>query len=430
MKAAIYIRVSTTDQALHGYSLNAQEELLRSYAKANNMTIVGVYADEGISASKALHKRKAILQLLDDAEQGKVDVILFKDLSRWSRNPSQFYAVQDMLDKCSVSWIAVDQPNLETVSASGKLIVGIHISVAAHEAQQTGERIKFVQNAQLREGYYPFPDKCVPLGYKNVRTADGHMKLTVDPEKGEVVKELFRVFLMTGNRQRCIEKAAEMGVRVTKDMMTNMVRNRTYLGEVRGMKGFVEPLISEEDWNTIQQILSHRNYTRRTDTYIFSSLCRCGVCGGSMYGTTNTSSLSIWYRCDRCKHNMISQKKLEPKVLDEVDEYVHDLEIHAQSRKAVKQTDVKKLRGKLDRLNELYIEGNISKAEYERRRTALEAQISTLTAVKGNMPKVFNGTWKEAYKRLDEVKKNVLWKSVVDCIIVNADKTISIKFAP
>jgi hypothetical protein len=127
---------------------------------------------------------------------------------------------------------------------------------------------------------------------------------------------------------------------------------------------------------------------------------------------------------------MISQKKLEPKVLDEVDEYVHDLEIHAQSRKAVKQTDVKKLRGKLDRLNELYIEGNISKAEYERRRTALEAQISTLTAVKGNVPKVFNGTWKEAYKRLDEVKKNVLWKSVVDCIIVNADKTISIKFAP
>lgn len=127
---------------------------------------------------------------------------------------------------------------------------------------------------------------------------------------------------------------------------------------------------------------------------------------------------------------MISQKKLEPKVLDEVDEYVHDLEIHAQSRKAVKQTDVKKLRGKLDRLNELYIEGNISKSEYERRRTALEAQISTLTAVKGNVPKVFNGPWKEAYKRLDEVKKNVLWKSVVDCIIVNADKTISIKFAP
>ena len=149
-----------------------------------------------------------------------------------------------------------------------------------------------------------------------------------------------------------------------------------------------------------------------------------------MYGTTNTSSLSIWYRCDRCKHNMISQKKLEPKVLDEVDEYVHDLEIHAQSRKAVKQTDVKKLRGKLDRLNELYIEGNISKAEYERRRTALEAQISTLTAVKGNVPKVFNGPWKEAYKRLDEVKKNVLWKSVVNFIIVNADKTISIKFAP
>ena len=117
-------------------------------------------------------------------------------------------------------------------------------------------------------------------------------------------------------------------------------------------------------------------------------------------------------------------------ILDEVDEYVHDLEIHAQARKAVKQVDVKKLRGKIDRLNELYIEGNISKAEYERRRTALEAQISTLTAVKGNVPKVFNGPWKEAYKKLDGIKKNVLWKSVIDQIVVNADKTISIKFAP
>lgn len=431
MKAAIYIRVSSQEQTMPGhYSLSAQEELCREYAKEHQMQVYKVYADEGISASKSLLKRKALLEMLEDAEKGKFQCILFKDITRWSRNASNYYKVQDRLDKCKVGWISVQQPYLETMTPTGRFQVSVMLGTSQLEAEQTGERIKFVQDAQLREGYYPFPDKCVPLGYKNVRTADGHMKLTVDPEKSEVVKELFRVFLMTGNRQRCIEKAAEMGVRVTKDMMTNMVRNRTYLGEVRGMKGFVEPLISEEDWNTIQQILSHRNYTRRTDTYIFSSLCRCGVCGGSMYGTTNTSSLSIWYRCDRCKHNMISQKKLEPKVLDEVDEYVHDLEIHAQSRKAVKQTDVKKLRGKLDRLNELYIEGNISKSEYERRRTALEAQISTLTAVKGNMPKVFNGTWKEAYKRLDEVKKNVLWKSVVDCIIVNADKTISIKFAP
>ena len=430
MKVAGYIRVSSVEQAVSGLSLPAQRELIEAYCKEHDHELVKIYADEGVSASKELHKRKALLSMLDDVEKGKVDLIVFKDITRWSRNSKQYWMVQDRLDKCKVGWVSVQQPYLETLTPTGRFQVSVMLGTSQLEAEQTGERIKFVQDAQLREGYYPFPDKCVPLGYKNVRTADGHMKLTVDPEKGEVVKELFRVFLLTGNRQRCIEKAAEYGVHVTKDMMRNMVRNRTYLGEVRGMKGFVEPLISEEDWSTIQQILSHRNYTRRKDDYIFSSLCRCGVCGGSMYGTTNTDSLAIWYRCDRCKHNMISQKKLEPKVLDEVDEYVHDLEIHAQSRKAVKQTDVKKLRGKLDRLNELYIEGNISKAEYERRRTALEAQISTLTAVKGNVPKVFNGPWKEAYKRLDGIKKNILWKSVIDQIVVNADKTISIKFAP
>ena len=78
-KAALYIRVSTTDQALHGYSLSAQEELLRRYA------------DEGISGHVLLEKRPEIMRLLSDAEKGKFAVVLFKDITRWSRNASSYY---------------------------------------------------------------------------------------------------------------------------------------------------------------------------------------------------------------------------------------------------------------------------------------------------------------------------------------------------
>jgi len=428
MKAAIYIRVSSQEQAMPGhYSLSAQEELCRTYAKDNKMEVTAVYADEGISASKSLLKRKALLAMLEDAEKGKFSCILFKDITRWSRNASSYYKVQERLDRCKVGWISVQQPYLETMTPTGRFQVSIMLGTAQLEAEQTGERIKFVQESQLREGYFPFPDHCLPLGYKTQRTEDGHLKVVVDEEKREAVKAIFETYLATGNRQRCIERAADLGLTVTKDQMRWMMKNRVYLGEVRGMKGFCEPLITEEQFALIQQILSHRNYTSPRD-YTFSSLCRCGACGGRMYGTTNTSSGSIWYRCDTCKHNMISEKKLEPKVLDEVDDYVHDLQIHARTK--TKVPDVKKLRGKLDRLNELYIEGNISKAEYARRKTALEAQISSLTAVKGNVTKAFEGPWKEAYRALDSTKKNILWKSVVDEIVVNADKTISIKFAP
>ena len=77
LRAASYIRVSTSEQALHGYSLQAQKEYLESYALSHGMRIVACFADEGQTARKELKKRKAIRELLQIVEQEKIDVILF-----------------------------------------------------------------------------------------------------------------------------------------------------------------------------------------------------------------------------------------------------------------------------------------------------------------------------------------------------------------
>ena len=116
MKAAGYIRVSTVDQATNGLSLAAQKDLLERYAKEHDMTLIGIYADEGKSAAKSLEKREALLRMIADAEMGKFDVILFKDITRWSRNSAQYFKVQERLDACKVGWIAVEQPYLETMT--------------------------------------------------------------------------------------------------------------------------------------------------------------------------------------------------------------------------------------------------------------------------------------------------------------------------
>ena len=151
MRAAGYIRVSTAEQAMHGFSLDAQKELIERYAEDHGMKLVGVYADEGKSASKALARRPELLRMVADAESGQFDTILFKDLTRWSRNPSQFYAIQDRLDAAKVSWIAIEQPSLETQTAAGRFNVGIHISVAALESANTSERIKFVNASRVQK---------------------------------------------------------------------------------------------------------------------------------------------------------------------------------------------------------------------------------------------------------------------------------------
>ena len=86
MRAALYIRVTSEEQARHGLSLQEQRDALTRYAKANKMTVVGIYEDAGISARKPYKKRPALLRLLDDCKAGKVDTILFIKLDRWFRN--------------------------------------------------------------------------------------------------------------------------------------------------------------------------------------------------------------------------------------------------------------------------------------------------------------------------------------------------------
>ena len=127
-KAALYIRVSTAEQTLHGYSLAAQEELLRGYADEHNMTVYDLYADQGKSASKSLEKRTELLRLLADAKAGRFQVVLFKDITRWSRNAAAYYKVQEILDGAKVGWIAVEQPYLETLTPTGRFQVSVTFS--------------------------------------------------------------------------------------------------------------------------------------------------------------------------------------------------------------------------------------------------------------------------------------------------------------
>ena len=101
-RAALYIRVSTEEQAKHGYSLTEQAHDLRQYAEQHGYIIIGIYADEGISARKALSRRKALQRLLDDVRAGVVNIIIFKALCQlsWKKFFKKFsrQAASDELD--------------------------------------------------------------------------------------------------------------------------------------------------------------------------------------------------------------------------------------------------------------------------------------------------------------------------------------------
>ena len=100
LKVGLYDRVSHDEQALYGDSLRTQKEALRKYAKEKNYIIVGEYTDDGYTATQL--NRPGLQRLLDDVRAGKIDMILFTKIDRWSRGVRNYYKLQDILDEHKV----------------------------------------------------------------------------------------------------------------------------------------------------------------------------------------------------------------------------------------------------------------------------------------------------------------------------------------
>lgn len=421
MNAAGYIRVSTTDQATSGLSLQAQRDLLTRYAMEHGMTLIEIYADEGKSAAKSLEKREALLRMLRDAESGKFECILFKDITRWSRSSSQYFAVQERLDACHVGWIAVEQPYLETVTPTGRFQVSVMLGTSQLEADQTAQRIKFCQDAEVARGYYPFPPHAAPFGFTTEKR-DGHNHLIPKPGEAEVVKAIYETFLRTGNVTRTAEMLlSKYGISKIPSNLSRTIQNPIYKGEFRGVPQFCEPLVSSEDWERAQRIGRHPIHKSKHD-YVFSGITYCGICGEKMRWNAPDG-----YKLARClnHYNTITEKEMERQVIAQVEPELNRYRIELQRRPP--QVKLKqRYEAKLKRLTDLYVDGVITREEFDERRRETQALMKEVeTPVAPELPL----NWKNLYFELSDAQKNVLWKTAVDHFDVK-DKRVSIAFEP
>lgn len=135
-RAALYIRVSTEEQAMHGYSLDAQREALTHYARNHGMEISSIYIDDGVTARKSFRVRPQFNRMLQDVQADKLDIILFIKLDRWFRNVSDYYEVQKILDAHNVDWAATEE-QYDTTTANGRLNLNIRLAIAQDESGRT-----------------------------------------------------------------------------------------------------------------------------------------------------------------------------------------------------------------------------------------------------------------------------------------------------
>lgn len=443
LRAALYERVSTEEQALHGYSIQTQRETLEEFCNEKGYKIVGHYTDEGISGAKPPLKRPALKQLLDDVAAGKIDIILFTKLDRWFRSIEQYYKVQEILERYNVAWKTILE-DYNTDTADGRLKVNIMLSVAANERERTSERIKVVMQNKWKNKVAAFGGAHTTMGYIRQKDENGVWRLVKDPETQHIIEEFWDMMIKYNNLYKVGSYINNKYHLNRADITYRRIRdNELYTGEYRGTKGFCEPYISREEWLRIKDRPNVKK-TPKNKTYIFTGLVRCPDCGGrlaSYYSLRDGQIKHKGYRCARGKFgnctykNSVSEKKIEKFLLNglikKLEQNILDIETRQAAVKKQPKTDTAKLKEKLRKLNVIYMAGGKTDEEYLREAAELKALIDKanqepqivnkdLTPLK----ELLKTDWKALYTTMDEEHRRAFWRGLIKVIYVKGNNVI------
>lgn len=397
MRVALYARVSTEEQAVHGLSIDAQLAALKEAYPSGEE-----FVDLGISARKPISKRPELQRLLRMVERDQFDLIVFTKLDRWTRNIREYYKAQDILDAHSVAWRALHE-DYETETASGRLKTNIMLAVAQDEADRTSERIKAVFEEKRRKGLVTSGGVALGLAVENGKLVPG-----ADADR---VREIFRTYISTRSMRAVAKRTG-----YTTSGVQYLLDNENYLNT---------GVIDASTWETVRNIRATRQqrHVRSDRVYLFSSIVFCPYCGTRL--TSLWSKGHIYYRCrkkaeGKCPGIRFREEKLEEYLLSNLMPYVDGvlLEVDEKQKKPV---DVAALKRKRDRLTDLYMDDLIDRAKYEKEYTDLADQIAKAEREPKPPDRAEILTALETYRTLSRPAKKAFWSTLIKSIVPDGD---------
>ncbi|MBT3404919.1 recombinase family protein [archaeon] len=238
---AIYVRVSTEEQAKEGLSVDAQIDKCQAFCKARGWEIYRVYKDAGFSAGKM--ERPAMELLLRDANEKKFQIILVYKIDRFSRKLKDLIMVLEDLKQKNINFTSVTE-QIDTTSAMGEAFFQIIGVFAQLERGMVKERVKLAFERKIKLGESL---NRAPFGY-----IYQNKKLVPDPENAQNLKEIFELWNAGINYKEICNKFG-----ISKSSVYQIVKNPIYLGKIKYKdklyKGKHKPLISEELFNEINK---------------------------------------------------------------------------------------------------------------------------------------------------------------------------------
>ncbi|HEL1978113.1 TPA: recombinase family protein [Streptococcus suis] len=326
-RVAGYARVSTD----HEDQATSYESQMRYYSEYINgrddWEFVKMYSDEGISGTNT-KLRTGFKAMVEDALNGKIDLIITKSVSRFARNTVDSLTTVRQLKEVGVE-IYFEKENIWTLDSKGELLITIMSSLAQEESRSISENVTWGLRKQFAEGKVHFPYTNV-LGFK--AGEDG--VIVVDQDEAKTVRYIFQQALIGKSPYHIAKDLTEQGIpspsgksHWNATTIKRMLRNEKYKGDALLQKTYTfdfltkkkninrgelpqyyvennhEAIVDRETFDAVQQVLDNKG--RKSSTTIFSSKLVCGDCGhffGSKVWHSTSKYRRVIYRCNE-KYN-------------------------------------------------------------------------------------------------------------------------------
>ncbi len=346
LRVAAYCRVSTDDEE----QINSYNSQLQYYNELINKNpewkMVGIYADKAITGTST-DKRVDFMRMINDAQNGDIDMIITKSISRFARNTVDTLHYVRLLKEKGVA-IFFEEEHINTLSMDGELMLTVLSSVAQQEVHNTSEHVKKGLRMKMQRGEL--------IGYNGCLGYDYHpdtKEITLNEEEAKTVRYIYERYLEGAGCTLIAKECSKLGYKTKtgktawhESAIRGILRNEKYVGDCLQGKTFTldpiskrrlrnfgeedkfyienhhEGIITKEEFMRVQKILDSRGTPKRlidgkrqeklTRQYAFSSITKCGHCGGTYtrrhWHGGKTYSKVVW----QCVNNTKGGKKVCP----------------------------------------------------------------------------------------------------------------------
>ncbi|WP_169009375.1 recombinase family protein [Faecalispora jeddahensis] len=376
--AALYIRLSREDGNDESYSVKNQRQRLMEYLEnrmlCEEMCLAGIYVDDGCTGTDS--DRESFQRMLEEIDQGIVNCVIVKDLSRLSRNDWECKRyLQHLFVVKDVRFISLELPKLDSFENPDEVYeMGVSIQSMYNENHCRETSIKVRGTFNMKRGKGEFIGAFAPYGYS--KDSNDRHRLLVDPPAADIVKDIFYWFVRDGMSKIGIAKRLigmgipcpaaykrQNGMKYHNPAIKNkeplwsarsitaILTNQMYLGhmvqgkqKVKSYKVHTRINIPENEWfiveDTHEPIVDKETFDQaqmlmQKDTrtapgagrlYTFSGFLRCADCGKAM--GRRTSKHLVYYACKtnltqgQCTRHSIRDDVLERAVLETIQKQV------------------------------------------------------------------------------------------------------------